>query len=69
MQPFEPHADRLYGTWDIVTVLSHANYFGVRYIVLRFRFPLSKVGLSSGAMGGTFGGKQEVILNHYAPYS
>lgn len=67
----EPHACIAYmEPGDIVTVLSPCQLiFGVRYIVSKvLDHPLSKVRVIKWAMGGTFGGKQEVILEPLCAY-
>jgi len=61
----EPHSCVAYvEPGEIVTILSPCQLiFGVRYIVSKvLNHPLSKVRIIKAPMGGTFGGKQEVIL-------
>lgn len=67
----EPHACIAYTEpGGIVTVLSPCQLiFGVRYIISKvLDYPLSKVRVIKAAMGGTFGGKQEVILEPICAY-
>lgn len=67
----EPHACIAYTEpGGIVTVLSPCQLiFGVRYIVSKvLDCPLNKVRVIKVPMGGTFGGKQEVILEPICAY-